>query len=190
MTLSFIIRNLLALVIFLCTTLNAYQKPKLTVVMVIDQFAYHYIPKLKPHLHAGLKELLDNGIVYSNAYHAHGVPETTPGHHAIGTGTLPKDHGAVYNQWFDDLYKKEAYADDHTPQGAMLNKTTPGQSPHKTQIEGLSDQFLKCVPQDWQHHVWALSLKSYPAIAMAQQKGKALWFDCLNGGFTSSSWYF
>lgn len=184
------IRTFFLVLILFWTSCAQAVPPKLTVVMVIDQFAYSYLPKLRPFLRYGLKELFDTGILYTNAYHAHGVPETTPGHHAIGTGTLPKDHGAVYNQWFEEAYKKEHYADDHSPKGAMLNKSAPGQSPHKTQIEGLSDQYVKEAPQDTKHHVWALSLKSYPAIAMAQQRGKALWFDNVHGGFTSSKWYF
>ena len=36
--------------------------PKLTVVVVIDQFAFHYIPKLQKHFKYGLKDLLNNGI--------------------------------------------------------------------------------------------------------------------------------
>ena len=79
--------------------------PRVTVVMIIDQFAYHYIPKLKKHLHHGLSELLSKGIVYTNAYHAHGIPETTPGHHALSSATLPKDHGAIAYQWFYRHYK-------------------------------------------------------------------------------------
>ena len=80
--------------------------PQLTVIFVLDQFAYGYIPKLGKHFKHGLKELLTKGINYTQAYHAHGIPETTPGHHALSTGCMPKIHGAVLNQWVREDYKK------------------------------------------------------------------------------------
>jgi len=45
------------------------QPPKLIVVIVIDQFAHHYLPKLSPYFRDGLKLLMSRGICYENAHH-------------------------------------------------------------------------------------------------------------------------
>ena len=42
--------------------------PRLTVVLVVDQFAHHYIDKLYPHLKYGLKYLIDHGVYYTRNY--------------------------------------------------------------------------------------------------------------------------
>lgn len=192
---------LLALNLFVfCSTgcqephaLTPYCPPKLAVVVVIDQCAWYYFHRLRPFFTGGLKELLDQGVVYTQAYHAHGIPETTPGHHAIATGTLPKDHGAVTNQWLDDDYQKVAYDSDASSYARLLDKgisAGQGKSPHNTMVDGLSDQFMMRSVGATPNNVFALSIKSYPAIAMAGKMGKALWFSEKTGSFTSSNRYF
>lgn len=179
---------------FLQAKSNKPRTPRLTVIFIIDQFAYHYIPKLKHHFHYGLEELFRKGIVYTEAYHAHGVPETTTGHHAISTGTLPKDHGGILNQWIDKDYQKVAYDEDKNPTAEVF-QTVPattfcGKSPKNTMVDGLSDQFVLQSAPHQQHYVFSLSLKSYPAIATANRMGKAIWLDDVEGNFTSSKKYF
>src|SRR5258708_31371875 len=74
------------------------QKPKITIIFVVDQMAYSYIPKLRSNFQYGFKTLLDNGINYTNAYHPHGMPATATGHTALSTGTFAKDHGIIANR--------------------------------------------------------------------------------------------
>jgi len=172
---------------------NNKEAPKLTIVLIVDQLAHHHIKKLKPYLRYGIKDLFSHGVVYSNAYHPHGVPETTPGHHAFSTGALPKDHGAVTNQWLDAECHKIAYDLDTSKEAAVLsNLECPenGKSCHNTMVDGLSDQFIWRSIETIPNKVFSISLKSYPAIAMANRLGKAIWFDEKKGIFTSSKKYF
>src|SRR5258708_36943605 len=74
--------------------------PRLAVVLVIDQFAYHYINKLYPQLKYGLRYLLDNGVVYTNAFMPHAQAGTATGHAGLNTGMCHKDHGFVPNAWY------------------------------------------------------------------------------------------
>lgn len=195
-----IILLLFAILIFPSTSVtprtpNTPQKPpKLTVVIVIDQFAYHYLSKLKKHFKYGIKTLMDNGISYPQAYHAHGIPETTPGHHAISTGSLPKEHGAILNQWINKNYEKVFYDCDNSCGAAVFQpRNAPpqyGKSGVNTVVDGLSDQFMLAQKPGIEKKVFALSLKSHPAIATANRMGKAIWFDDVSGGFTSSKKYF
>jgi len=172
------------------------QPPKLVVVFIADQCAWHYIPKLRPFFQHGLKELLDNGIVYANAYHPHGIPETTTGHNSIATGTLPKDHGAILNQWITADYRKIAYDNGYINPSTDLTYSGPKAQPascrscDKTMVDGLSDQFVLNTRPGTINKVVSVSLKSYPAIATAQREGKAFWIDEKSGMFVTNQRYF
>lgn len=186
---------LLAIVIFFFINqiilAKKHEEPALTVVIVIDQFAHHYLEKLHKHFKGGLKKLLKHGVVFHNAFHPHGVPETTPGHHGISTGTLPRDHGAVFNQWRDKNCNKIPFENDNDAKVFSKNGLyETGKSCHHTAVEGLSDQFVLSEKPHKKAVVFALSLKSYPALSMANRLGKAIWFDDKAGGFTSSEYYF
>ncbi len=186
-----------ALIIFSITSLAKpaakHDEPYLTVVIVIDQLAHHYLDKLSKNFTGGLKKLLKQGVVFQNAFHPHGIPETTPGHHAISTGTLPRDHGAVLNQWLNDRCYKIPFESDTSGHARVFSKDgfyNTGKSCHHTAVDGFSDQFLLSEKPDKKAKVFALSLKSYPALSMANRLGKAIWFDEKAGGFTSSERYF
>jgi predicted AlkP superfamily pyrophosphatase or phosphodiesterase len=166
--------------------------PTVTIVIVGDQFANNYLPKLKPHLQYAFKHLLKNGVVYTDAHHPHGVPETTPGHHAISTGTLPKYHGAIFNSWVDDKYKEVRYETDRSGNAAVLNEVSgaDGISAHHTKVDGLSDQFMKMADKSSEYAAYAFSLKKHPVVSCANRLGKAFWFDASLPGFTSSKAFF
>ncbi len=173
-----------------CAHRNLDDRPKLTIVLVVDQFAYHYIPKLGKNFKYGLRYLFENGVVYGNAYHPHGVPETTPGHHGISTGTVPKDHGAVGNDWLDQNGIHVTYADDPDSPSLTTKEGTKGFSPRKTRVDNLSDQFVLKTSPDTVCKVFSMALKNYPAISMAGRTGKAFWLDPDSGDFSSSAAYF
>ncbi|HVX00953.1 MAG TPA: alkaline phosphatase family protein [Candidatus Babeliaceae bacterium] len=166
--------------------------PKLTVVMVLDQFAYHELQKLRPFFKGGLKFLADHGINYTNAIHPHGMPETATGHTTIGTGTLAKNHGIIGNRWFNEEGKlfdadDDAAAQVFAPDGSLYKH---GKSPKRIMVDSLSDQLMmNSYPQAPNKSI-ALSLKSRAAIGMAGRLGKALWVDEKSGLFTSSKAYY
>jgi predicted AlkP superfamily pyrophosphatase or phosphodiesterase len=180
---------LLVTTFFAATSAPQNTPPRLVAIIIIDQCSYHYIPKLRHHFRYGLKELLENGIVYTNAYHAHAIPETAPGHHALSTGTLPREHSVVLNEWFDEHYNGILYgypaiqpsSDD--PKYATLTSS-------QTKVDGLSDQFVMARTNNTTHHAVAISLKPQPALACAQRLGKAIWFNEYTGNFISNTNYF
>jgi predicted AlkP superfamily pyrophosphatase or phosphodiesterase len=170
----------------------ANQIPKLTVVVVIDQFAYFYITKLKKYFKYGFKDFLENGIVYENAYHPHGIPETATGHNAISTGTMPAYHGIISNAWLMSDGEKIKYPNDPSKDAFVFGreKKKRGKSNKLTLVDGISDQFKFAGNVDEKHLVFSISLKDRAAIGMANKTGKAIWFDCQQGCFSSSKKYF
>src|SRR5690242_6843545 len=93
--------------------------PRLTVIFVIDQFAYSYTDKLTPHIKYGLKVLLENGVNYTNAHHPAGQPGTATGHASLSTGTCAKYHGFVSNSYYMNG-KKVACDDDDSGNAHVL----------------------------------------------------------------------
>ena len=190
-----ILRSGLLLIIFLTQkTVLGYnaRPPRLTVVLVVDQFAYHYIDKLMPHLKHGIKYLLENGVVYTNAHMPHGQPGTATGHAGLNTGVCADLHGYPNNTWYENG-KKVACDDDDSGNALVLSPDGTydyGKSANRLMVDGLSDQ---CVLQSQPRSafsVYSISGKSRSAIAVASKLGKPLWIDTQSGAFTSSKAYF
>ncbi len=192
--------RLLILIIFLCyrssfLPINAKHEetpPQLTVVMVIDQFAYHYIEKLRNNFNYGFKFLLERSIFYSNAHHPHGGTTTATGHTALNTGTLAKDHGIIQNKWYEGTTKVRM-DDDNTIESQVFNAhdfQPYGKSAKRIMVDGISDQFILNAPKFKPREVFSLSFKSRAAIGMGGKLGKAIWFDKRTNMFTSSKAFF
>lgn len=161
-------------------------RPRVAVVVVIDQFAYHYIPKLKPFFKFGFKTLFSEGIVFHNAFHPHAAPTTATGHTALNAGTYAMDHAVILNDWFDCHGDKVKFATDERPEAMALNNEK-GWSGQHIMADTLSDQVML---GEKTNNVFAISLKPRSAIAMAGHRGHALWFDAQCNGFTSSKAFF
>lgn len=171
--------------------LNAQQNTKLAVVIVVDQFAYHFIQRLQKHFSGGLKHLLRNGINYTNAHQPHGVPSTSTGHTAFSTGTNAQAHGIIRNEWLNPMGELVICDQDSpenaavfTPEGTLYQY---GRSAKQILVDTISDQV---VLDSSKNKVFAVSLKSRAAICCAGKLGKAIWLDKDTGTFTSSKAYF
>lgn len=171
------------------------QVPQLTVVIVIDQFAYSHIRKLSPHFKFGLKKLVKRGVNFTDAHHPHGVTCTGTGHAALGTGTLAKDHGIVLNDWLDEDGKVQGFKDKN-PDAAQFNGLHPtklcryGISAKNLMVDGVSDQLILGSTPEIKNRVFSLSFKPRAAIGMGGRLGKSIWFDHNTITFTSSKAFF
>ncbi|CAN5116973.1 alkaline phosphatase family protein [soil metagenome] len=170
-------------------------RPQVTVIMVVDQFAAHYFSKLGCFFKHGIKELLDNGLVYQNANYPHAMPSTGPGHAALSTGCYPKDHGIVGNNWCTPQGVSVACDDDDPCKAAVINPITGrcygnGKGPGNIMVDSISDQFMMANQPESPRAVFSVSLKSRSAICTSNRMGKAIWLDGKTGHFTSSKAYF
>ncbi|HEX8400362.1 MAG TPA: alkaline phosphatase family protein [Allosphingosinicella sp.] len=75
-------------------------KPKLIVVISVDQLSSDLFAQYRPHFTGGLKRLSD-GVVFPSGYQGHAATETCPGHSTILTGSRPSRTGIIANNWFD-----------------------------------------------------------------------------------------
>src|ERR1700728_4072322 len=77
-------------------------KPKLVVIMVIDQFRGDYLERYRAELKGrGFRLLLDEGAWFPDCYYNYANTKTAPGHATIGTGAYTDGHGIDSNDWWD-----------------------------------------------------------------------------------------
>lgn len=82
--------------------LSPVERPRLAVVIAIDQCRADYLERFRPWFVAGgFRRLLEGGAVYSDAHHRHAMTATAPGHSTILTGVHANVHGVIANEWFD-----------------------------------------------------------------------------------------
>ena len=72
-------------------------RPKLIVVITVDQLRPDYFTRWKSQLTGGLGQLANEGAVFTDGYQDHAVTETAPGHSTILSGMWPAHTGIIRN---------------------------------------------------------------------------------------------
>ncbi|HTN76661.1 MAG TPA: alkaline phosphatase family protein, partial [Pirellulaceae bacterium] len=100
-------RNLLLFPLALLLLLNASatfaaDRPRLIVVVSVDQLCQEYFQRFHDNLHEQgyYRRAEKNGAVYTNCHHAHAFTLTAPGHSVQLTGTYPAQSGIIGNDWY------------------------------------------------------------------------------------------
>src|SRR5216683_5520666 len=179
------------LALFLSLPLAAQPKapaqPKLVLAIVIDQFRYDYLTRFRGDYTGGLKRLLDQGAVFTNARYEHVPTVTAIGHSTFLTGATPAMSGIVGNEWWDTATRKRvtSVSDDSTQ---LLGGEGPGSSPRRLLQSTLGDE-LKMSGKGGK--VIGISIKDRSAILPSGHMADgAYWFDGRSGNFVSSTYYF
>ena len=162
-------------------------RPKLVVLVAIDQFRYDYLNRFRDQYTGGLKRLLDSGAVWTNAHYEHFPTVTAIGHATMLSGATPSVSGIVGNEWFDRELGKQvtSVSDDGTK---MLGGSGRGSSPAKLLVSTVGDE-LKIA--NGKSKVVGISSKDRSAILPAGRMADgAYWFDTATGNFVSSTYYF
>ncbi len=103
-------------------------KPKLVVLLVVDQMRGDYVDKFRGQWTGGLKRLLTEGAWFRAAAYPYAATETCPGHSTISTGSFPASHGMVANAWWDREQQKmvTCTSDPNAKNAAYAGGTTKG----------------------------------------------------------------
>src|SRR6202163_825870 len=104
-------------------------KPKLVVILVVDQMRGDYIDKFQQQWTGGLKRLVDEGAWFHEAASPYGATETCVGHSTISTGAFPSSHGMVANEWWDrEQHKDVTCTADASVKNIAYDPTAPAAS--------------------------------------------------------------
>jgi hypothetical protein len=190
-------RSLCVALLLLCSIPGAFAsaynaRPKLVVVIVIDQFRGDYLERYRDQFgDGGFRVFLERGAYFTDCNYDYANTRTAPGHATLFTGSYTSGHGIVANEWWDTQKKKRVTSveDDSTKLvGAGVGKTGPGASPHNLLSDTLGDE-LK-LATGGKARVFAVSLKDRAAVLPAGFSGDAAyWIDPKSGDWITSTYY-
>jgi predicted AlkP superfamily pyrophosphatase or phosphodiesterase len=189
----------------IATPSAAGEKPRLILQISVHQLRgdlpTRYFERLGK---GGMRYLLEKGIHYNNAHHAHANTETIVGHVTLATGAHPAAHGMVGNIWFDRTTGATTY-NIEDPEFSLLTEgadvdadteidptqkaaTSDGRSPRAILTTTFSDELASLT--GGKAKVFAVSVKDRGAVSMAGHAGKAFWFSKATNQFVTSSYYY
>jgi predicted AlkP superfamily pyrophosphatase or phosphodiesterase len=164
-------------------------KPKLVVLLVVDQMRADYVDRFRGQWSGGLKRLIDEGAWFRDAGYPYAATETCVGHATISTGAFPSTHGMVANAWWDrDTQKAITCTADPQVQNVAYGGASVkgGDSAWRMGVPSFAEE-LKFQNGDLTRIV-SFSLKARASITMAGHKADAVtWFDA--GAWVTSSAY-
>jgi hypothetical protein len=200
---------LVALLLPVFALAQAYSgKPKLIVIVVIDQFRGDYLNRDRSEFKGrGFRLFMDQGAWFTDCYFDYANTKTAPGHATIGTGAYSDGHGIEANDFWDasrsNDHKVSSVEDERyqlvdlpaasipanqpgAPDTAL--KYVIGSSPRNLRATTLGDE-LRLATQG-RSRVYGISLKDRAAILPAGQSANgAFWIDNSSGQFTTSTYY-
>jgi predicted AlkP superfamily pyrophosphatase or phosphodiesterase len=164
---------------------------RLVVFIVVDQARADYFTRFRPLFRGGLRYLLEESVVFTEAHHDHAVTTTAPGHAALATGCHPARSGIVDNTWFDRQRGRRvhAFGDPAAPilPAGGRKPSSPGRSPRNLLCSTLADWLKERHPAA---RAFAVGGKDRAAIPLAGRSANgAYWFDSSNGQWVTSRRY-
>ena len=183
----------------------ANDKPKLILQITVDQLRGDLPTRYYDRLgNGGFKYLWEQGIVYSNAHHAHANTETIVGHTTLATGAYPAVHGMIGNIWNDrttghttysvedpnyKLLTEGADVDDKTEiDPTQRTARSDGRSPAAILVTTFGDELKSYT--GGKAKIFGVSVKDRGAISLAGHAGKAFWFSKASAQFVTSNYYY
>lgn len=151
-------------------------RPKLEVLIVVDQMRPDYFDRYGAEFTGGLGRFLRSGVVFTNGLQDHALTETAPGHSTMLSGRAPASTGIVTNA-LGDL--------DSMTSLLGSRRDVPGASPRRFRGTTLFDWLLA---RDPGARVLSVSRKDRGAILpVGRAWGNVFWYR--DGRFTTSTWY-
>ena len=178
------------------------KKPKLIVVLIIDQFRADYLTRFKERFLpaqnkkgaiGGFNYLISNGAYFPYAQYEILQAMTGPGHASLLTGSYPYQSGIPINDWYDSQSGKNMYCveDEASPiVGLKENsdlKKIRGMSPKNLIGTTVGDELKNA---GYPSKVISIALKDRAAILLGGHRADlALWFDPSSFQWVSSKYY-
>lgn len=172
------------------------EKPRLLLIVTIDQGRSEYLNRFRPIFTGGLKYVLDKGVFFTDAHHHHAVTATGPGHASMATGLYPSHSGVIGNQWYDRASGKRinCVQDSDSPiiepdsEGASASSSSSaGRSPRNLLATALPDWIKEHSPES---RVFTAGGKDRSAILTGGKNADAaFWYDDRSGQFVTSRYY-
>lgn len=171
---------------------EAVRRPKLIIVIVIDQFRPDYLVRFRPQFVERGFNLLLSGANFVNCRYDYGVTATGPGHATLLTGTYPSIHGIIENSWYDRSLGRELNCVED-PTSKLVDSGSGasdqrGASPRNLQGSTLGDELR--MASDFKSKVISVSLKDRGAVLPGGHTANAAyWYKSSTGHFVTGTYY-
>lgn len=158
------------------------QKPKLVVVVVIDQFRSDFLTRyqkdFQPTSALGFNHMMETGAYFAQSTYGIMQAMTCPGHAMILSGSYPAQTSIQINEWYDSKNKKRAYCADDEEFGF---------SPRRLKTTTFGDE-VKNIYSD--SKVFTVSLKDRSAIFLGGHRADmALWYEDKPNEWQTTKYY-
>lgn len=169
------------------------RRPKLILIIVIDQLRYDYLVRFRPQfVEGGFNLLLRGGADFVDCRYDYAITVTGPGHATLLTGAYPNIHGIIGNEWYDRSLRRtvQCVEDPSTKlvNGSADPNPTPGMSPARLVGSTLGDELRAAT--DYRSKVVSIAGKDRSAVLLGGHSASAAyWYDAKAGGFVTSSYY-
>jgi predicted AlkP superfamily pyrophosphatase or phosphodiesterase len=167
------------------------ERPKLVVGIVVDQMRYDYLSRFEgKYGESGFKRLINNGFNCKNNHFNYIPTYTGPGHASVYTGTTPKYHGIISNNWYDKASGDFVYcAGDDSFESVGTKDKAGKMSPYRMQTTTFTDE--NRLFTQMRGKTIGISIKDRGAILPAGHTANAAyWFHGKDEGrFISSTFY-
>jgi hypothetical protein len=197
-------KNLIAIVLalaLLAAVAPAAQQPpqpdiRLVLLIAVDQFRFDYLTRFRADYTDGLKRLLTNGAVFTDANLEHYPTVTAIGHATMLSGATPSSSGIIGNDWFDRASGATVTSVVDSTEKILggTSSTGNGASPRRLLVSAVGDEikmasrFAKGSPEA--PRAIGISIKDRSAILpIGRGADAAYWWDNKTGNFVSSTYY-
>ena len=167
--------------------------PKLVIGIVVDQMRYDYLTRFYNRFgDGGFKRMINEGFNCKNNHFNYIPTKTGPGHASIFTGTTPKYHGVIGNDWYDEnLKRKVNCVEDNSVTPVGTDSNDGKKSPQMMLSTTFADE--NRLFNQMRGKTIGISIKHRGAILPAGHSANgAYWFDYKsngNGNWITSSFY-
>ena len=174
---------------------SAYDgKPKLVVILVLDQFRGDYLDRYRADFKAenGFNLFLKKGAYFPQCYYGYANTMTAPGHSTIGTGAYTNGHNIGVNEWWDLSRSKTAMVssvqDADYPLLGASTEAELGASPRNELASTLGDEVV--LSTGGKARLFGVSLKDRAAILTSGHASQgAYWIEHATGKWESSTYW-
>lgn len=174
----------------------AVEKPKLILMVVIDQFRSDYLTRFKKRFKpahgangevGGFEYLTSEGAYYPFAEYDILQSMTGPGHATVLTGAYPYQSGIPVNEWYDASLKKKIESIEDSKTKPVPESTLAGMSPTNLLATTVGDELKNA---GYPSRVLSVALKDRASILMGGHRADlAIWFDPKSFQWVSSQYY-
>lgn len=164
-------------------------RPKLVVMISIDQMRADYIDRYQHQWSKGLKRLVTEGAWFRQADYPYYNTVTCAGHASMSTGTVPAIHGMVLNQWWARNNSRLVSCTEDERE-RLITYGMPvkgaGHSARNLMSPALADELR--IQGAAAPRVVSISLKARSAITLGGHRPDAvIWLDEEDGEWVTSS---